>query len=124
MHVLLCYLAANQRVYTALYRIGTKNEKIGSYEEVEKDPYFKHTKITDDTSLIVADLINLELKNIFNVKVNRYYLYVRNLLQLGLPEVQEQKTKEWTNQIKNKQRKRKPRQLYTIVNSRDLKTKM
>lgn len=54
MHVLLYYLVANQRVSTALYRIGTKNEKIGSYEEVERDPNYKHTEMTDDTSMTVV----------------------------------------------------------------------
>jgi hypothetical protein len=49
VHVLLYYLVANQRVSAALYTIGTKNEKTGSYEEVERDPNYKYTDITDDT---------------------------------------------------------------------------
>jgi len=54
VHVLLYYLVANQRVSTTLYRIGTKNKKIGSYEEVERDPNYKYTEMTDDTSLTVV----------------------------------------------------------------------
>ena len=54
VHVLLYYLVANQRVSTALYRIGTKNEKIGSYDEAETDPNYKYTEITDDTSMTVV----------------------------------------------------------------------
>lgn len=54
VHVLLYYLVANQRVSTALHRIGTRNEKIGSYEEVERDPNYKYKEMTDDTSLTVV----------------------------------------------------------------------
>ena len=54
MHVLLYYLVANQRVSTALHRIGTKNEKIGSYEEVERDPNYRYKEMTGDTSLTVV----------------------------------------------------------------------
>jgi len=54
VHVLLYYLVANQRVSTTLYRIGTKNEKIGSYEEAQRDPNYKYTEMTDDTSLTIV----------------------------------------------------------------------